>query len=259
MTGLLVGLLLAVAVLILRADAPLPRRISAGPAPPSGVQAGLAGKTGFARHFRRQPAVEAHEPALLVHQITGLLRAGRSPLVLWRDLELLYAEAAGEGSVFAAQALPVLRAAGRSASLGLSVTAVLRDPGRAEGAGDGARAGPRDPAPTLWVDLASCFSVAERSGAPLAEVLTRYAVQLDAAVDAQAARETALAGPRATVTLLGWLPVVGVLLGYLMGVNPVGVLLGSPIGLLTLMLGLGLMLAGRLWSRRLVAAAVRGP
>ncbi|WP_159800708.1 type II secretion system F family protein [Arthrobacter zhaoguopingii] len=259
MTGLLVGMLLAFAALVLRADSPLPRRISAGAAPPSGVPAGRSGQTGFARGFRRQSAVEAHEPALLVHQITGLLRAGRSPLVLWRDLELLYAEAAGEGSAFAAQALPVLRAAGRSASLGLSVTAVLRAPPMAEGTEAGARAGPEDPAPTLWVDLASCFSVAERSGAPLAEVLTRYAVQLDAAVDAQAARETALAGPRATVTLLGWLPVVGVLLGYLMGVNPVGVLLGSPIGLLTLMLGLGLMLAGRLWSRRLVAAAVRGP
>ncbi|TDK25466.1 hypothetical protein E2F48_09410 [Arthrobacter crusticola] len=257
MTGLLVGLLLAFAVLVLRADPPLPSSIPAGPAPPSGARVARAGQTGFARRFRRQPAVEAHEPALLVHQITGLLRAGRSPLVLWKDLELLYAEAAGTGSVFAAQALPVLGAAGRSASLGLSVTAVLRDPGRAEGAG--ARAGPGDPAPTLWVDLASCFSVAERSGAPLAEVLTRYAVQLDAAVDAQAARETALAGPRATVTLLGWLPVVGVLLGYLMGVNPVGVFLGSPLGLLTLLLGLGLMLAGRLWSKRLVAAAVRGP
>ncbi len=259
MTGLLVGLLLAFTVLVLRAEPPLPRRIPAGPAPPSGAHGGPPGRTGLVWRFRRQPAVEAHEPALLVHQITGLLRAGRSPLLLWRDLELLYAEAVENGSVFAAQALPVLRAAGHSASLGLSVTAVLRDPDRAEGAGAGARAGPGDPAPTLWLDLASCFSVAERSGAPLAEVLTRYAVQLDAAVDAQAARETALAGPRATVTLLGWLPVVGVLLGSLMGVNPVGVLLGSPPGLLTLLLGLGLMLAGRLWSRRLVAAAVRGP
>ncbi|MHA7261760.1 type II secretion system F family protein [Arthrobacter sp. TMN-37] len=262
MTGLLVGLMLALAVLVLQSTPPLPPGIPARPAlSAAGTRA--ADRRNFMGFFRREPAGQAHEPALLVHQVTGLLRAGRSPLLLWNDLEALYADAADGGSVFAVRSLPVLRAAGRSASLGLGVPEVLRAAGNTAGTTVRVRVGPRsapgNPAPTLWTDLAACFSVAERSGAPLAEVLTRYAGQLEAAVDAQAARETALAGPRATVTLLGWLPVVGVLLGYLMGVNPLGVLFGSSLGVLVLLLGLGLMLAGRVWSSRLVAAAVRGP
>jgi tight adherence protein B len=140
--------------------------------------------------------------------------------------------------------------------MGLSVTAALRSAGIPDtpSAKHPARAGVP---PTLWRDLAGCFSVAERSGAALADVLARYAVQLDAALDARAARDTALAGPKATVALLSWLPVAGILLGYLMGVNPLGVLFGTPAGAAALLLGVGLMATGRLWSKRLVAAAVR--
>ncbi|WP_346927777.1 hypothetical protein [uncultured Arthrobacter sp.] len=86
-------------------------------------------------------------------------------------------------------------------------------------------------------------------------MLTRFAAQLEAEDDAEAARQTALAGPRATVQLLTWLPFLGLGLGLLLGVDPVEVLLGNPWGVAALVAGLALTAAGRFWSARLVRAA----
>ena len=107
----------------------------------------------------------------------------------------------------------------------------------------------------VWFQLAACFDVAEATGCPLADVLTRFAAQLEAEDDAEAARQTALAGPRATVRLLTWLPFLGLGLGLLLGVDPVEVLLGTPWGVAALAAGLALTAAGRFWSARLVRAA----
>lgn len=113
----------------------------------------------------------------------------------------------------------------------------------------------RDRESRIWADLAACFDVAEASGCPLADVLTRFAAQLEAEDDADAARQTALAGPKATVSLLTWLPLLGLGLGMALGVDPLAILLGTPWGLAALAAGIGLTAAGRLWSARLVAAA----
>jgi tight adherence protein B len=97
--------------------------------------------------------------------------------------------------------------------------------------------------------------VAEASGAPLAGVLHRFAGALDQDIDAAAQRETALAGPRATVRVLVWLPAVGVLLGFLMGSDPVRVLTGGPLGWLLTAGGTALIVVGRCWSAVLLGRA----
>jgi tight adherence protein B len=107
----------------------------------------------------------------------------------------------------------------------------------------------------VWGELAACFDTAEASGCPLAEILARFAAHLEAEDDAEAARRTALAGPRATVRLLTWLPASGLGLGLLLGVDPVATLLGNPWGLVALAAGVVLTAAGRLWSAGLVRAA----
>lgn len=107
----------------------------------------------------------------------------------------------------------------------------------------------------LWLDIAACFEVCEASGAPVASVLERLAGTLEADHDAAAQRETALAGPRATVRLLGWLPLVGLGLGMLMGVDPLGALLGSPTGWSVLAAGAGFAVLGRVWSARMIRHA----
>ncbi|WP_181033649.1 type II secretion system F family protein [Arthrobacter sp. SX1312] len=200
-------------------------------------------------------AVDLHELPLFVHQLAGLLRAGRPPHVLWADMERVHADGR---TAFAATALPVMATARRAAELGLSVPDALR---QARDAGPGPSGGDRTSARVdrLWIDLAGCLIVAERSGAPLAGILEQYAAQLDAQLDGLAARETALAGPRATVVLLAWLPALGVVLAFTLGVNPLEVLLGSLPGRLALAGGVLFMVVARLWSRRLVGRVDGAP
>jgi tight adherence protein B len=147
--------------------------------------------------------------------------------------------------------------------LGAARAAALRgspvaDAIRGAGAGTLSGSSAAGPERRVWSQLAACFDVAEASGCPLADVLTRFAAQLEAEDDAEAARQTALAGPRATVRLLGWLPLLGLGLGVLLGADPVRILLGTPYGTAALAAGASLTMAGRIWSGRLVRAAA-GP
>src|SRR5690606_31598599 len=82
-------------------------------------------------------------------------------------------------------------------------------------------------------------------GAPLAQVLERCAHGLTEAGNAQAARSVALAGPRSTARLLGWLPLLGLVLGAAVGADPLAVLLGGGLGSLCLAAGAALMVLGR--------------
>jgi tight adherence protein B len=249
-TGLLTAAFLAAATLVLLLRQP---HCSACPVPaPDGKTLPAKGAAAG-----RSKAVDPHDAPLFVHELTALLAAGRSPQQLWEDAAAVYNGAGGRGkdgtlSPFADEVIPVLHAAQQGAALGLSVPEILRS----------AAARPRlrrtrstFDAGRLWMDLAACLEVAEKTGAPLAQVLHRYALQLESDLDAAAARQVALAGPRATVQLLTWLPLFGLGLGTVLGVDPLRVLLGSPLGLAALGTGAVLMLSGHLWSRALVLRA----
>ena len=151
-------------------------------------------------------------------------------------------------------------AAVRGSPVGAAIrSAAARSGGTGSGKTWGSGAGGGVRARRVWLQLAACFDVAEASGCPLADVLTRFAAQLEAEDDAEAARQTALAGPRATVRLLTWLPFLGLGLGVLLGADPVAVLLGTPLGVAALAAGLALTAAGRIWSSRLVRTAEGAP
>lgn len=147
------------------------------------------------------------------------------------------------------ESLLVVAAAKGASSLGNSSAEAIRD--------IAARIYPRRGSSErrVWMELAACLEVAETSGCPLADLLTRFAAQLEAEEDAEAARQTALAGPKATVKLLSWLPVFGLVLGMALGVDPLGILLDNVLGVATFAAGLILTVAGRVWSSRLVASA----
>jgi tight adherence protein B len=235
-----------------------------------------AGRTQFhliSGRFRSRPGPELQDLPLLLHQLTGLLVAGRAPHQLWADAAALQRDGGGTAGAagsdprrpLAGRLLPVLEAAAQAASLGLSPVPVFRS---AAASSRPTRTGRRNSATPgtggtgdqlsmerLWSELAACVSVSERSGAPLAGVLGRYAAQLEGGLDQQASRETAMAGPRATVRLLTWLPVGGLALGYVLGADPLAVLAGSPLGWLAAAAGLALALMGRVWSRTLVRQA----
>lgn len=199
---------------------------------------------------------------MVVHQLASLLEAGRSPQVVWAEAAASYIrfrESTGDGKTNldpdADPLLTVLLAADRSAALGHSVAPVLRSHGTGTGSGKKKDETRHRRMRRIWIELAACWDVAELSGAPLSRLLSRYASALEAELDADAARQTALAGPRATVKLLAWLPLFGLGLGLLMGVDPLGILLGTPVGFGALTAGALLMVVGRFWSQRMVAAA----
>ncbi len=99
---------------------------------------------------------------------------------------------------------------------------------------------------------AAGLAMAERHGAPVVDVLDGLVSALRDAARSAAAVQTALAAPRATATLLGVLPLAGIALGELVGVDPVAVLVGAPLGRVALALGLAATWIGRVWMRRLV-------
>lgn len=68
--------------------------------------------------------------------------------------------------------------------------------------------------------------------------------------------ELAFAGPQSTAKLVMGLPVVALLLAQLTGMNPFGAIVGSLLGMLSVSLGVGLLVAGHYWTKSLLARAL---
>lgn len=96
-------------------------------------------------------------------------------------------------------------------------------------------------------DLARAWQVGTRTGAPMAELLDQvaHALRSDQSVERTVAAE--LAGPRATGRVMAALPLCGIGLGYLLGGDPLGFLVGGPFGWACLVLGASFAAGGVLW------------
>ncbi|MGR0159306.1 type II secretion system F family protein [Paenarthrobacter nitroguajacolicus] len=217
---------------------------------------------------RRRQRIEPLPLVVLVQQLAALLRGGRGTSKLWDELWIVHnsrqitgggtspaqaPEVEKRNAGLSRESLHVLAAARSASTVGNSPAEAIR--------GMATKAYPRRGSSErrVWMELAACLDIAETSGCPLADLLTRFAAQLEAEEDAEAARQTALAGPKATVRLLSWLPVFGLGLGMALGVDPLGILLNNFLGVATFASGLLLTAAGRVWSSRLVASAAGGP
>jgi len=183
-----------------------------------GVRAGVLGRGVRARWARRRVGAGGAEAVrLVVAQVGALLRAGQAPGAAWHRATGVRADATGTP-----------RAEDLAPHVGGAATA------RAV--------------------VAACRLAAD-VGAPLAAVLDEVAATIAADAEARAERDAALAGPRATSRVLLWLPAVGVLLGYVLGADPLATALDGGVGTAGLAVGVLLLVAGRAWSRRLVARA----
>jgi len=102
-----------------------------------------------------------------------------------------------------------------------------------------------------WDRLALCWQLAAEHGLSIA-VLMR-AVQTDIAERQRfsARVQAGMAGARATATILAGLPLVGVVLGELIGAAPVSFLTGSTAGGWLLVAGVALVCCGLLWADRI--------
>ncbi len=238
----------------------------------------------------RRSGPQAEALPRLIRQLASLLAAGRTGPLLWRALALVLAvEQDRAREQDPASSLEVLQVAPRrhgplpagerlqmdvtlqlvliverASAMGLPTAPAVRNAcSNFGGVGSGVfgrtahRRGLTSEQVRVWLDIAACFDVCEASGAPVAAVLERLATTLEADHDAAALRETALAGPRATVKLLTWLPFLGLSLGMMMGVDPMAALLGSPLGWAVVAAGTGFAVAGRAWSARMIASAAR--
>ena len=220
---------------------------------------------------RRRPPIDV---AALRARLAGLAHARPGRLMGWGS-----AAAAGAGfvlggwvaaSVAATYGALALRgvtrrarrqseAAARSRSLddlcslaadlraGLPPAAVGRVPGAAARGGD----------PRIAELTAAVWRLAERTGAPAADLVERIEADARAADRARASAAAQAAGAQATAILLAALPAGGIALGYSIGTDPLGILLHTGLGAACALGAVALQCAGLLWADRLVTGAAR--
>jgi tight adherence protein B len=108
-----------------------------------------------------------------------------------------------------------------------------------------------------WLDrLAVAWSLADRYGIPLADLLDAVRSDTEQRVRFAAEVRARLAGPKATAAVLAGLPLLGLVLGHAVGAAPLRVLSATSAGQGLLVVGTGLACAGILWSARLMSGAV---
>jgi len=108
----------------------------------------------------------------------------------------------------------------------------------------------------LAARAAAAVSLAESTGAPLADLLERIEADARASDRAVAAAHAQSAGARATAWLLAGLPVAGIALGYGIGADPLRVLLHTPVGAGCALVAMALQFAGLAWTNRLAKGVV---
>ncbi|MGW4846324.1 hypothetical protein [Nocardia brasiliensis] len=125
--------------------------------------------------------------------------------------------------------------------------------------GGSAAAGLRDADSVVAVELsriADAWQVAEQHGLALAELLSAARTDLSGRIRFHSRTTAALAGARATATVLAALPLLGLALGHLMGAAPLDVLLATPTGTVLLPLGAALACTGLLWTDAITRKAL---
>ncbi|MBN9612680.1 MAG: type II secretion system F family protein [Actinobacteria bacterium] len=107
-----------------------------------------------------------------------------------------------------------------------------------------------------WRVLAAVWRLAELSGAPLVETLERFLLSMRELRRVSERRTVLLSGPRATIRLIAALPPAALLLGALLGFDPL-LALAQPIGWVMLLSGVLLLAFGVCWAQVLAARLAR--
>lgn len=208
----------------------------------------------------RDAAAEIDAVAAVTEQIAVLLAAGVSVTNLWDHVTERTRTGAGssaeDGPASGARSggfrtddgaggrASIVEAAHCAARSGEPVDAAIATAARAS-----------SDAPRAWLLLAAAWAVASETGAPLASSLRELAAAFRD--EAQLVREvsSALAGAVASTRLVMALPLVAVGFGALMGFDSFGVLFGSPLGIVCLVVGVLLLFAGARWNAALARRA----
>jgi tight adherence protein B len=190
----------------------------------------------FRRRRRSDRGIaESRELETAIDVLVGELRVGAHPAAA-------FAVAADETAGPVAGAC---RAVAARARLGADVAAGLRGVGETSALR------------TQWERLAVCWHLAADHGLAMSALM--HAAQRDIAERQRFSDQvrSAMAGARATATILASLPVLSVLMGQLIGARPIAFLLGGQLGGCLLVVGLTLICGGLLWSDHITGQAVR--
>ncbi|MFT4215569.1 MAG: type II secretion system F family protein [Micropruina sp.] len=194
-----------------------------------GVTAAAAAWTVLQARTARRRVRTRDQVASGCGELAGLLRAGYVPV---RALELVARDA------------PLFAEVAAHHRVGGDVIEALRGAARRPGASG-------------LLALAASWQISERTGASMTTSLDDLAANLAAERELARTVTTELAAARLTGRLLGMLPMIGLVLGYAVGGDPLGYLTGSAAGLACLAIGAGLAAAGVVWSEALAERAGR--
>jgi tight adherence protein B len=106
--------------------------------------------------------------------------------------------------------------------------------------------------------VAAAWTVATVAGGRVAAVLERLSESMDSDIELRHELAAAMAGPRATMVLLGTLPALGVALGQAVGAHPLRLLIHRPAGWALLAAASLLDLLGLVLTRAIARVASRG-
>lgn len=193
----------------------------------------VVGATASLRYRRRRRsrrcAAEGRALESALDVLVGELRVGAHPV---RAFAIAAEET--DGPVSAA-----MRTVAARARLGADVAAGLRVAARSSAL------------PAYWERLAVCWQLAHDHGLAIATLMR--AAQRDIAERQRfsAKMVSGMAGARATAAILAGLPLLGALLGQLIGAQPLRFLLSGHAGGWLLVVGLALACSGLLWSDRI--------
>ena len=198
------------------------------------VFAATAGLRHRRRRRSRRGMDERHELETAIDVLVGELRVGAHPAQA-------FAVAADETAGPVADSC---RAVAARARLGADVTAGLRSVAETSAL------------PAQWDRLAVCWQLASEHGLAMSTLMRT--AQRDIVERQRFSRQvaSAMAGARATAAILAGLPVLSVVLGQLIGANPVAFLLAGHVGGWLLVVGATLVCSGLLWSDRITDRAV---
>ncbi len=185
------------------------------------------------RRRGRRGVDESRELETAIDVLVGELRVGAHPAQA-------FAVAADESTGPVADSC---RAVAARARLGADVTAGLRSVAETSAL------------PAQWDRLAVCWQLASEHGLAMSTLMR--AAQRDIAERQRFSGQvrSAMAGARATAAILASLPVLSVVLGQLIGADPVPFLIGGGAGGWLLVFGVTLVCAGLLWSDRITDRA----
>ncbi|OBI90847.1 type II secretion system F family protein [Mycobacterium asiaticum] len=194
--------------------------------------AATMGLRGWRRRRHRRGTAEGLALQAGLAVLVGELRVGAHPVHAF-DVAADETDGSVSGS---------LRTVAARARMGADVAAGLRS------------AGDSSALPRHWERLAICWQLASEHGLAIATLMRAAQRDITARQQFSAKVASSLAGARATAAILAGLPVLGVLLGELLGARPLRFLLGT--GGWFLVIGLALTCTGVLWSDRITDRVV---